>query len=168
MGEGEMFIGVRDRIKIAAAISVSLFFLVLAGPVIAGKTDLVPDWVIEGVSTVRPALTGDGGALAMVGGALVRISKDGSTVWRWDPGKEAVTSIAGDGAGGAWVSQGRRISKISPAGKLSWTYVWEQKVRSMEPLPDGRIAVASERGAVLISSAGKFLWLYDPATGCDT
>ena len=163
-----MYKGSKHKTRIAVIVTVLLTLAALAGPALASASKLEPDWIVDGVSPVQPALVGDGGAIAIVGGMLARISKDGAVSWKWDPGKEPVTSIAGDGAGGAWVSQAKRISRISPAGKLSWTYVWEQTVRSMEPLPDGRLAVASERGAVLINNAGKFLWLYDPATGCDT
>ena len=125
-------------------------------------------WLKDGFSAVAPALSGDGGVIAASGNKLLRLNKDGDTLWEWSSGVAAVSAIASDGTGGGWASSGKRIFRIGPNGKLLWTFTWEEGITSLEPVQDGGIAATVEKGAILVDRLGKFRWLYDPATGCDT
>lgn len=157
--------GWRNSLIVATA-AILLLFSMSAPSSAAASIGLV--WLKDGYSAVQPALSGDGGVIAASGNKMIRLSKEGEMVWEWSAGNAVISSIAGDGTGGGWASSGRRIFRIGANGKLLWTYTWEGEITSLEPVQEGGIAAAAEKGAILVDRFGKFKWLYDPATGCDT
>ncbi|MBP7109982.1 MAG: hypothetical protein KBB09_00225 [Firmicutes bacterium] len=151
-----------------SAVVVAVLLTIAVNPAASAQGTISMAWLKDGFSAVQPALSGDGGIIAASGNKLVRLDKEGDTVWEWSPGAAAISAIAGDGSGGGWASSGKRIYRISQNGKLLWTYGWEEEITSLEPVQDGGIAATVEKGAILVDRLGKFRWLYDPATGCDT
>jgi len=98
---------------------------------------------------------------------VYKIGNDGSTIWeRKYPGP--VSTVAGDGLGGAWAAAGTTLTRISAEGTVKWTLTYEDVILNLEALPDGAMLAGTERGVILVDKAGKLIWLYDPATGCDT
>jgi len=150
------------------AVSAAILITAMVVTISSAQGTISQVWLKDGFSAVAPALSGDGGVIAASGNKLIRLNKDGDTVWEWSPGVSAISAVASDGTGGAWASSGKRIFRIGPNGKLLWTFTWEEGITSLEPVQDGGIAATVEKGAILVDRLGKFRWLYDPATGCDT
>jgi outer membrane protein assembly factor BamB len=136
-------------------------------PATAGGTALVPAWVKDGFEGAYMATSGEGIIIVAVKDKVHKIAKDGSSLWEVkSPGP--VVAVAGDGLGGAWAATGNTLIRISANGTIKWTFAYDDNFLNLEPLPDGRMLAGTERGVVLVDSTGNFVWLYDPATGCDT
>lgn len=133
----------------------------------AGGKGLVFEWVKEGFSDPLAAVSGDGSVFIADGQLLLRLSSAGVQLWSVKLGGE-VKSLEADAKGGCWAAFDNRVARVLPTGKVSWTYSCDEEVRCLEPLPDGRVLVGTKLGGLLLDEAGRFVWLYDPATGCDT
>lgn len=148
-------------------LSLILALILASAPANAGGTVLVPAWVKDGFEGASMATSGEGIIIVALKDKVQKIAKDGVTLWEVkSPGQ--VVAVAGDGLGGAWAATGNTLIRISANGTIKWTFTYDDNIINLEPLPDGRMLAGTERGLVLVDGAGDFVWLYDPATGCDT
>jgi len=136
-------------------------------PASAGGMTLSPAWIKDGFDGASMATSGEGIIIVAVGDRVYKIGKDGATIWeRRSPGPVAV--VAGDGSGGAWAATGKTLIRILTDGMIKWSFTYDDIILNVEALPDGRVLAGTERGVILVDNLGELVWLYDPATGCDT
>lgn len=124
-------------------------------------------WVKEGLENPLASVSDDGSVLIADGRQLYKLIGSGQQAWdiRLDADAEFLEA---DAKGGCWVAFAKGVARVLPSGKVSWTYSCDEGIRCLEPLPDGRVLVGTDLGGLLLDEDGKFVWLYDPATGCDT
>ena len=160
----------RTLIRIALTMALALASAIaLAGYASAEAQKLEPEWIVKGFDGAIVAAAGDGTIIVALGDRAIKLGKDGTVVWEAGIGSGASASaVEGDGSGGAWVGAGKTLIRLSGAGKRLWTYEYWDPILNLEALPDGRVLVGTEQGLILVDKGGEFVWLYDPASGCDT
>ncbi len=125
------------------------------------------EWVREGLTAPLAAVSGDGSVLVADGEQLLRLTGAGVQQWSIKLG-EKTKFLEADAKGGCWAASDETVARVLPSGKVSWTYRCDERITCLEPLPDGRVLVGTSLGGFLLDEDGRFVWLYDPATGCDT
>lgn len=155
------------HLSVRLAILVILVYAFMPHLALADGKGLSYEWVKEGLAAPLAAVSGDGSVLIADGGQLMRLTGAGLQQWSIKLGEE-VKFLEADSKGGCWAAFDKAVARVLPSGKVSWTYRCDEQVTCLEPLPDGRVLVGTELGGFLLDEDGKFVWLYDPATGCDT
>lgn len=152
---------------ISLAILLILAFAGIAQPAFAEENGLNQLWVKEGLNNPLAAVSDDGSVLIADGRQLYKLTGSGQQTWSIRM-EEDIRLLEADAKGGCWVAFAKGVARVLPSGKVSWTYSCDEGIRCLEPLPDERVLVGTDLGGLLLDEDGKFVWLYDPATGCDT
>ena len=134
---------------------------------LAGEKAFSFEWVKEGLSNPLAAVSSDGSILVADDAVLYKLTSSGTEAWNIRLGGD-VKLLEADSKGGCWAAFANGVARVLPSGKVSWIYSSEEEIRCLEALPDGRVLVGTSLGGLLLDEEGKFVWLYDPATGCDT
>ena len=149
------------------AMFVTIIFICMPHTALAAGKGLAYEWVKEDLASPLVAVSSDGSVLIADGGQLFKLTGSGAQKWGVKLGEE-VRFLEADANGGCWAAFSKGVVRVLPTGKVSWTYSCDEGITCLEPLPDGRVLVGTELGGFLLDEDGRFVWLYDPATGCDT